>query len=125
MSEAHPTVTPAQLETDTFAVFRSLPGEPNLHLIKRVEVPRYSQPNEDGVELSRSKREQLAVQFAVTADDSHIEGPNGYTIGPNRYGEIEGEEFLVMHDVDAPMQHVQFQRNPAVAGVWDPNEEEL
>lgn len=121
----HPTTTPEQLETDAFAVFRSLPGQANLHLIKRVEVPQYSQPNADGEQLSRSEREQLAVQFAVVADDSHIEGPDGYTIGPNRYGQIEGEEFLVMHDVEEPMQHVPFQRNPAVAGVWNPNEEKL
>lgn len=117
MSEAtHPTTKPEQVQTDTFAVFADARHDPasNLVLIKRVEVPRYSVPNDNGVELSKAKRTSLAVTFAVTASDT--------TPDPAM---VEGSEFLVLSDIEAPMAHVPFERNPAVAGCWNPNEESV
>jgi hypothetical protein len=118
MTEAsHPTVEPAQTQTDTFAVFID-PGASvgetyeNIQLIKRVEVPRYSLPTENGVKLSQDKQLSMAVTFAVTASDS--------TPDPEV---VEGAEFMVLDDLDAPMKFVQFERNPAIAGCWNPNQE--
>jgi hypothetical protein len=115
MAESHPTSEPEQVQTDTFAVFTDNPQDPhpNLTLLKRVEVPQYSQPDEAGVRLDLDKRLQLAVQWAVTAEDSPVVN----------YGMVEGDEFMVMHDLNKPMAFVEFQRNPAVAGVWDPSED--
>jgi hypothetical protein len=114
-ANTHPTTTPKQAQTDTYAVFADNPQDPhpNLTLIKRVEVPRYTTRDEDGVEMGPDKRLQLAVQWAVTAEDS---------AAPPEM--VEGQEFMVMHDLEAPMAFVEFQRNPAVAGVWNPNKDE-
>jgi hypothetical protein len=110
MAEAHPTSTPEQAQTDNYAVFgdqsAQLDSHNDLVLIGRVEVPRYSQPNVDGVRLDTSKRLTLAVHRAIEQ---------------NWRGEPpEGEEFMVMRDLDAPMDFVQYEQNPAFDGVWNP-----
>lgn len=124
MAQAHPTVEPEQRETDTFAVFRAMPGKPNMELIANVEVPRYSQPDASGVELDTSKRLSLAVARAVERDDTFIESAHDSGVEVQAgYEYIEGEEFMVMHDLDKPMDFVAYVQNPAFEGVWDPEEE--
>lgn len=123
MAEAsHPTVVPAQTQTDTFAVFRDNPRNPNLTFIQRLQVPRYTRPSSTGVEMGRDKRLQMAVQFAVTSDSSFIESPSDPDV-PADLSKIEGEKFYVTDDLDSPMEPVAFERNPAIAGCWNPNEE--
>lgn len=115
-ASTHPTTKPAQTETDTFAVFGTNPQDPsaNMVLIKRVEIPRYAVPNNNGSKLSRDQRLQMAVQFAVTAEDSYVYGP---------VEGVEGDTFYVMDDLESRMEPVAFEQNPAVAGCWNPNQE--
>jgi hypothetical protein len=108
MSEAHPTTTPEQLETDTFAVFRDFPANQNLELIDRVQVPRHDQPNESGGEMRVQTRKQLAVMLAVENERTFIESFNNPHSEVENYQDIAGEEFMVMHDVEAHMQHVPY-----------------
>lgn len=116
MSQAHSTVRPEQTKTDTFAVFADNPQDPHsdLVLLKRVEVPRYPVPEAGAERLSFDQRLQMAVQWAVAADDT--------SVPPEM---VEGQEFMVMHDLDEPMEFARFQRNPTVAGCWNPNEESV
>jgi len=113
MTEAHPTVTPKQSKTDTFAVFgdqsAQLDGHNDLVLIGRVEVPRYTQPSADGVQMDAGKRHALAVYRAVQQNW--------------RNAPPEGEEFMVMYDVEEPMAFAPYEENPAFAGVWNPEGE--
>lgn len=131
-ANTHPTAEPVQTATETMAVFADggLGNESDLHLVKRVEVPEYSLPTTDGValgrpsgsrstasvsdlsRLGRDKQLSMAVTFAVTAPDSAPE--------PEL---VEGEEFMVLDELDAPMKFVEFERNPAIAGCWNPNQE--
>lgn len=108
----HPTTKPAQVQTDEWAVFGDQAAQLDAHndlvLIGRVEVPQYSQPNADGVELDRDKRLALAVHRAV--EQNHRGAPP------------EGEEFMVMTDLEEPMEFVQYEENPAFEGVWNPEE---
>jgi hypothetical protein len=109
MVEAHQTTTPEQARTDEWAVFGDQSAQLDAHndlvLIGRVEVPRYSQPTVDGVRLDTSKRLALAVHRAIA--QSHHE-PLG------------GEEFMVMRDLDTPMDFVRYEQNPAFDAVWNP-----
>lgn len=108
MSQAHPTTTPEQMQTDTWLVFGNT--EPkytdttNKTFIDTVEVPRYSQPNSGGVELNRDKRLALAVYRA------------------DEYG-YEGETYWVLTGVEEEFEAVEYERNPAFDGVWDPEED--
>lgn len=116
MSQAHPTVEPEQTKTDTFAVFgdrsAQLDRENDLVLIARVEVPRYPVPEAGAEPLSMGQRIGMAVQWAVTMQSTSPDPAM-----------VEGEEFMVMHDMDEPMAFAEFERNPTVAGCWNPNEE--
>lgn len=122
MAEAHQTSTPRQVQTESYAVFRDL-GEPNLRFIGQIEVPRYSQPTADGVELSRAKRLSLAVARAVESDETFIENFMDPNVEQDDLSEIEGEEFLVLTEVGEDLEHVAYEQNPAFDGVWDPDQE--
>lgn len=117
MSQAHHTTEPEQVETDTFAVFA---WATNLELIKRVEVPRYSQPASYGTELSRDKRLSLAVYRAVNSEQTMI--PNPFK---NRHDHVaeEGREFVVTDDLDGDFETVEYEENPAFEGVWNPEKD--
>lgn len=121
--DAHTTVEPEQTKTDTFAVFQAVPGEPNLQLVAMQEVPRYSQPNEYGVRLDYDKRLSVAVNRAVERDDTVVIGPDYYPVGPDELSEIEGTEFRVTDDLDGSMSFVEYDRNPSISGVWNPEED--
>jgi hypothetical protein len=112
MAEAHPTSTPKQAQTDTYAVFGDQSAQLDPHndlvLIGRVEVPRYTQPSADGVKMDKGKRLALAVYRALK--QSHHEEP------------FPGEEFMVMTDVEEPMAFAEYEQNPAFDGVWNPEE---
>lgn len=126
MSQVHPTVEPEQHRTDTFAVFRdNTQFHGNLELIARVEVPRYAVPSDDGSELSRDQRLQMAVQFAVTDDGAYIGSLEDPFVPEDDLSNVEGEQFMVTDDLDDAMELAAFQRNPAVAGCWNPNEESV
>lgn len=68
----------------------------------RIEVPRYSQPNEDGVKLDRDKRLSLAVARVIDEDV------------------FEGMEYEVLTDIEGDFETVTYEQNPAFDGVWDP-----
>lgn len=120
----HPTTTPEQAKTDTFAVFRDSPANQNLELIGRVEVPTHTQPSADGREMSKGEREKLAVYRAVTREESHIEGPDGYPLNETTLHQIDGEEFLIMRDVDKPMKFAPFTAESWYHDVWMPEEDD-
>lgn len=113
MTEAHPTVTPKQSKTDTFAVFGDQSAQLDAHndlvLIGRVEVPRYTQPSADGVEMDTGKRLALAVHRAI--EQNWREEPP------------EGEEFMVMTDVEESMAFAEYENNPSFAGIWNPEDD--
>lgn len=113
MATTHLTDEPEQSKTDTFAVFGDQSAQLDPHndlvLIARVEVPRYSQPNADGVKLDYSKRLALAVYRAVQQN---------YRRTPP-----EGEEFMVMTHVEDAMEFAQYEENPSFDGVWNPEED--
>jgi hypothetical protein len=111
-TQAHPTVEPEQTKTDTFAVFSDNAMADEMALIRRVEVPRYSVPTSDGVELSFGKRLSLAVAFAIEAED---------TSPPPEL--VAGNEYMVMHDIEDAMEFTQYEQNPAFDATWNPNEE--
>lgn len=126
MSEAHPTTTPEQLETDAFAVFREVPGESDLKLIERPDVPSYDGSNEDGEQLSQSTRMQLAVMHAVEADGTSIYPEGTKTLSMTRDVPVsDGEEFMVMHDVEESMTFTPYRDDEALRETWENHGEEL
>lgn len=126
MSQEHPTTEPKQVATDTFAVFRQMPGEPNFDLIAYVEVPQYAHPSSHAAKLTRDQRLSLAVARAVERDDTFIESfyVPGVEVGPNEYENVEGEEFFVSTEL-GEMEPVDYEQNPAFDAVWDPENEEV
>lgn len=110
MAEAHPTSTPKQAQTDTFAVFADagaqLDRSNDVRLVARVEIPRYTQPSADGVKMDTGKSLALAVYRAVQ-QHHYIDA-------------VEGMEFMVMTDVEEPMDFVSYEENTAFDGVWNP-----
>jgi hypothetical protein len=124
MSEAHTTTTPEQAQTDEWAVFADNPQDlhSNLALIKRVEVPRYAVPTADGAELSREQRLSMAVYWAVKAEDSAYP-MMGVAGSAQDYEMVEGQEFMVMTDLEEPMEFAYFEQNPTIDSCWNPNEE--
>lgn len=106
----HPTTQPEQAQTDHYLVFQEQAG--GLLLVKQVEVPRYSQPNADGVRLDEDKQLSLAVARAV-------ESKEGYML---HEAEV-GEEFYVLDEVgDDEFEFVRYEQNPSFDAVWDPSE---
>jgi hypothetical protein len=129
---SHTTTQPAQVQTDTVGVFRSMEYKQNMELIGYVDVPRYSRPDQHGVELDRDKQLSLAVARAVECTDSFIESlyDPGAEVGPDDYSAIEtercehseyrsvrrptvdvGEEFWVSTEI-GNMIPVEYTQNP-------------
>jgi len=95
-TDAHPTHVPEQAQTDTYMVFDAIPIRPNMALIGRVDVPRYSRPDQHGVELDRDKRLSLAVHRAVDQAPACV-----------------GHTFLVLDELDGDYERVEYTENPA------------
>jgi hypothetical protein len=133
MAEAHPTTTPKQAQTDEMAVFgdrsAQLDAEADLVLLARVEVPRFAKREAGAAELSKGKRLALAVKFAVESAESsgrsstvgkRSEPKSDHTSPPPMM--VEGEEFMVMDDLEGPMHEVPYDAgNPTLNEVWNPN----
>lgn len=117
MAHSHPTVVPIQATTDEMAVFWDDPQDTvsDLTLVARVEVPRYAVPESGAKRLSFDQQVSMAVQFAVTERFPDV------NVGIESLSELEGAEFMVMHDLSEPMAFATFERNPTVAGCWNPN----
>lgn len=121
MATNHSTTNAEQHRTDTWLVFDDVWSSANLHLIGQVEVPRFSQPDGTGVELSRDKRLALAVARAVEDPGSFIESYNDPHSEIDDTSEVEGEEFAVMSELGQEVfEWVEYEQNPAFDGVWDP-----
>lgn len=126
----HSTTQPEQVQTDHMLVFRDETDfHGNLELIKQVEVPRYSQPTEDGVRLDHDKRLALSVARAVESGGSFVSSLDDpfVELGPDQLDQIEGEAFAVMRDMsDRTFEWVEYEQNPAFDAVFDPeNSEDL
>lgn len=118
MSEAHPTVEPEQTATDTWIVVDPATGlGPNMEIVARVEVPRFSQPTADGVRLDRDKRLSLAVARAIERDDTIIRKGDGNDVPVD---EMVNWSFGVLTCMDADVEYVQYEQNPSFKGIWNP-----
>lgn len=93
---------------------------PNREILGRVEVPRYSQPSADGVELDRDKRLALAVARVLERDDTVVRNGHGKEIPPEK---MVGWSFCVLTEIDGEIEHVHYEQNPAFDGVWNPEED--
>jgi hypothetical protein len=75
----------------------------NMELIGYVDVPRYSRPDQHGVELDQDKRLSLAVHRAVEPAPA-----------------CDGHTFLVLDELDGDYERVEYIQNPAFDAIWDP-----
>jgi hypothetical protein len=120
MAQAHPTTEPEQRATEQMAVFEAIPGQSNLSLIKQVEVPVYSAPDETGRKLSDVEQRRVAVYLAVTDDSTHSEIQDGCE---KMDESMIGEEFMVLETICDVMEFTYFRPNlPDDIEFWNPNE---
>jgi hypothetical protein len=118
----HPTTEPEQMETDTMAVFADNPQDPtsNLVLVGRIEVPRYDQPDSDGELLDTGTRLEVAVHRAIQSEDTSF--PAGHIPVEEQMELVDGQEFMVMTDIEEPMSFAQFDMEQDFDHIWNPNE---
>ena len=130
---SHTTTQPTQTQTDTFQVMRSMSHRPNVELLGHVEVtgsdehsesrpvrratvavPRYSQPDQNGVRLDRDTRLSLAVSRVIEREDTFIESPYypGVEVLPTEYSVLDGETFWVSTEL-GDYEPVEYEHNPS------------
>jgi hypothetical protein len=119
-TQSNPTTQPEQVKTDTFLVFDDVYSNDNLELIARIEVPRYTRPNKDGVRMGAERRKLLAVARAVEADDTSISNGSGGEIKDE--AALVGHNFNVLTEIDGKMDRVPYIQNPSFDAVWNPED---
>jgi len=121
MSTEHLTVEPEQTKTDTWMVLDPANGiGPNTEILGTVEVPRFSQPTDDGVRLDRDKRLALAVARVVEKDDTAVRNGDRET---KSVDSLDGWYFEVLTEIGADTEWATYEQNPAFDAVWDPEDE--